>query len=241
MESATGVLREDSARLRLEEALRLLRQAGQEFPPQDGVGPDAMLQRIIDGLCDLTQRDGLTGLPNARAFRSALERELGRAARTGDVAAVLLLDIDQLKRVNDTHGRLAGDEVLRTVARTLAGALRPMDLVVHYGSDEFAVILANCGFAAGRRIAERLRQRVGAAAIQLAEGKPLQVTVSIGGGSLPAWEQTPAESLLELAYRHLFTAKHQGRNCVSFEYVPSTRVSTEERAMLFLLPGGKRA
>jgi diguanylate cyclase (GGDEF)-like protein len=241
MESAASVVEHDRARLRLEEALQLLRQAGQEFAPQGGAGGEVMLQRVIDGLCDLTQRDSLTGLANARAFRLALDRELGRAARTGEAAAVLLLDVDHLKRINDAHGRMAGDEALRVTARTLAGAIRPMDLVVRYGSDEFAVMLANCGFAAGRRIAERLRQRVAATTAHLPDGKPFGLSVSIGGGCLPPWERTPAESLLEMAYRHLYTAKHQGRNCVSFEYVPSSRVSNEERAMLFVLPGGKRS
>ena len=104
--------------LRLDHARALLRQAGVALPePGAGAGA-AELQAIIDALCELSERDPLTGLPNRRAFMARLAQELDRSSRSGEVALLLMLDIDHFKAVNDRYGHLAGDAVIRTVADT---------------------------------------------------------------------------------------------------------------------------
>ena len=104
--------------LRLESACALLQQ---EIPPVDTPYPAAYLQTVIDGLCDLSLRDPLTGLSNRRHFNTVLEAEVDRVARSGEAALLLLIDIDHFKNVNDTHGHSAGDQVLRVVAKALQG------------------------------------------------------------------------------------------------------------------------
>lgn len=223
----------------LEEALRLLRQGGQSDPLTEGLGGVALLQRVVNGLCELSLRDGLTGLANRRHFMMALERELDRVARTGEGAAVLLVDIDHFKQVNDTHGHLAGDRVLQAVSAALLEGLRPMDLAARTGGEEFAVVLPNVSPASARSIAERLRERIGAASVALDAGA-ICVTASVGGAIAPAWERTDAERLLALADQHLYVAKRRGRNCISFEHAASSAVTPQERAMLLSIPGGRK-
>src|SRR5262245_9625785 len=127
MESRIPALPGEFSRLRLEAALSLLNGEFGTNPvtlPADGV---AYLQAIIDALCDLSLRDALTGLANARHFRLVLERELDRAGRTGECASLCLIDVDYFKQVNDTHGHPGGDEVLRTIGAVLVKGVRPMD------------------------------------------------------------------------------------------------------------------
>jgi len=224
----------------LEEALRLLRQSGQRDPLADGLGGVALLQRVIDGLCELSLRDGLTGLPNRRHLTATLERELDRVARTGEPAAVLLVDIDRFKQVNDTYGHLAGDRVLQAVGAALGQGLRSMDLAARTGGEEFAVVLPNVSPASARRIAERLRERIAAASATLEDARAVRVTASIGGALAPAWERMDPERLIALADQHLYVAKSRGRNCVSFEHAASSAVTPQERAMLLAFPRGRR-
>ena len=222
--------------LQLEGALRLLREAGYSGFTGDGPGGLALLQHVIDGLCDLSQRDGLTGLANARHFRVALERELDRVARTGESAALLLIDVDHFKLVNDTYGHLAGDKALRAVANAIPHGVRPMDVVARTGGEEFAVILPNSTPALARIAAERLRARVAATVIDIGDEASLRITISIGGAAVQPWERVTSERLVELADGHLYAAKHQGRNCVSLEQAPTAAVSAEERSMLLNAP-----
>ena len=119
--------------LRLDIALNLLQQAGWEAPASAPSGSLAWLQAIIDGLCDVSSRDALTGLANRRQFEAAINREVDRVARNGEPALLLTLDIDHFKRVNDTHGHAAGDEVIKAVAASLQDCVRPMDTVARVG------------------------------------------------------------------------------------------------------------
>ena len=146
-------------RLKLDQALALLKQAGYPLPATRELGLET-LQAIIDGLCDLSLRDALTGLANRRHFRAALERELDRVARTGESALLLVLDIDHFKRVNDTLGHEAGDRVITTVAQRLTDCVRPMDVVARYGGEEFAILLPNCQPTFGPLVAARVRRSV---------------------------------------------------------------------------------
>ena len=115
------------AGLRLEVALNLLNQAGWVAPAAIQPGTTDWLQAIVDGLCDVSSRDALTGLANRRQFEAAINREVDRVARNGEPALLLVLDIDHFKKVNDTHGHAAGDEVIKAVAAALQDCVRPMD------------------------------------------------------------------------------------------------------------------
>jgi len=218
--------------LHLDTALQLLQRAGHALPP--GPRDAAWLQRLVDALCDLSSRDALTGLANRRQFDLALERETDRVARSGEAALVLLLDIDHFKRVNDTYGHAAGDQVLQVVARTLQECVRPMDTVARYGGEEFAIVLPNCPPAFAQATAERVRRAVESRAVPLAQGITLSVTLSAGGAFAPPWVRSSARLWTERADAQLYRAKAEGRNCTCIEPTAVSLVSAEERGMLFL-------
>ncbi len=238
----------------MDEALQLLRLSGIE-PPQGEPGSPAWMQSLIDALCEMSSRDALTGLANRRQFELALARELDRVARSGEPALLLMLDIDHFKRVNDTHGHAAGDEVIRAVATALAESVRPMDLVARIGGEEFAVILPNCGPAFGHAVAERIRQRVQRRGSAIALPRPpaglpppterlessgeapgaheISVTVSVGGAFAPQWVRSTARIWTERADLQLYRAKSEGRNRACIEPTPISEVSAEEKGLLF--------
>ena len=146
--------------LRLDHARTLLQQAGVALSVPEGAPPEVELQAIIDALCELSERDALTGLPNRRAFLARVTQELDRSARAGETALLVMIDIDHFKSVNDRHGHAAGDAVLRAVAHALQSAVRPMDTVARLGGEEFGVVFPNCAPSAGAALAERLRRPV---------------------------------------------------------------------------------
>jgi len=159
--------------------------------------------------------DGLTGLYNRRWIDEALPRFVGRYARGDRGLSVLLVDIDHFKKVNDTYGHPAGDQVIVAVAHAMKNNLRPTDLVARYGGEEFLVILPDTGRDDGKLVADRVRTAV--AGIELSvEGHPglQRVTVSLGGSCL-APGGTMAD-LVAAADRRLYESKHSGRNRVTF-------------------------
>lgn len=228
----------DPHALRLDHARALLRQAGMPLPEPGEVPAEAEVQAIIDGLCELSERDPLTGLPNRRAFLTRLMQELDRSSRSGESALLLMLDIDHFKTVNDRYGHLAGDAVIRAVAEALQEQIRPMDTVGRLGGEEFGVVFPNCGPASGAALAERLRRAVEGCTIPLPDGTAaLRVTVSAGGAYSPAWVRSSVEHWLERADRQLYEAKRQGRNRVLIEAAPLSEVSAEEKDLLFAWHG----
>lgn len=223
--------------LRLDHARALLSQAGVAVPATDERLDESAVQRIIDGLCELSERDHLTGLANRRAFLVRLVQELDRSSRSGESALLLMVDIDHFKSVNDRHGHLAGDAVIRAVAATLVAQVRPMDTVGRMGGEEFAVVFPNCAPSSGQMLAERIRRAVESTQVALPDGvTTLAVTVSAGGAYSPAWVRSSTEHWLERADRQLYDAKRHGRNRVHIEPVPMSEVSAEEKDMLFAWP-----
>jgi diguanylate cyclase (GGDEF)-like protein len=218
--------------LHLERALALLEQSG--LPAPRGVeGSTQWMQALVDSLCDLSSRDGLTGLANRRNFENAIARETDRVARSGEPALLLMLDIDHFKRINDLHGHVAGDLVIKAVASALSACVRPMDLVARFGGEEFAIILPNCPPAFGATVAERIRASVETCSITLVGGQVLGCTISIGGAYAPQWVRSTPSVWMERADLQLYRAKSEGRNRTCLEPTPVSVVSAEEKGLLF--------
>ena len=154
--------------------------------------------------------DGLTGLPNQRAVADALNRMFAQAAATQAPLALLMLDLDHFKQVNDQHGHPVGDQVLAGVGAALRGALRNQDFAGRKGGEEFAILLPDTEIAVALEIAERIRAAI--AEISL-PGTGAPVTVSIGVAGFPGHAST-LDRLERLADAALYVAKRQGRNRV---------------------------
>lgn len=154
-------------------------------------------------------RDPLTGLYNRRYMEDALERYINLAQRTGTPISVLMIDLDNFKRLNDEHGHAKGDAVLRDVAGQLVETLRPSDVIARYGGEELLVIMPKCGLEHAAAKAELLRQRV--EALSAAHGA--QVSASFGVASVPE-TATGAGDLVTMADSALYAAKQGGRNRV---------------------------
>ena len=219
--------------LRLDDARALLgRDTTLALPPQIE-SPTEYLQSVVDGLCELSLKDPLTGLSNRRHFRNVLDRTIDVVARSGDPALLLMLDIDHFKKVNDTYGHPAGDAVLQSVANALGKCVRPMDTLARYGGEEFAAILPNCHAYFGETIAERIRQTIEQMSIAVAPGIELKVTISVGGAYAPEWVRSTAALWTERADVQLYRAKSEGRNRVFLDSQQEIFVSAEEKNMLF--------
>jgi diguanylate cyclase (GGDEF)-like protein/PAS domain S-box-containing protein len=171
-------------------------------------------KRLESDLRELATTDMLTGLPNRRAFIARLEDEHARLRRFGALqATVLMLDLDFFKRINDTWGHPAGDEVLRQVAAVINEQIREVDLCGRIGGEEFAVLLAGAAPLAAREFAERLRRKIAAITVNH-EGNKIKVTVSIGVAAMRAADDSPDAALLR-ADRALYNAKEVGRDRVA--------------------------
>lgn len=170
----------------------------------------------------LATRDALTQAYNRRFFDERLDAEWPWALRHGKTCALLMLDLDRFKQINDTHGHLAGDLVLKGVVEALLRTVRREDLVARMGGEEFAVFCRATGSRAALVLAERLRTRIERGSVQW-RGLPLRVTVSIGvATSDDQGVQTPSD-LTERADQLLYRAKERGRNRVEIDPPPRTR------------------
>ncbi len=157
--------------------------------------------------------DHLTTLWNRAVIMDLLGRELTRSQRENGCTAVLLGDLDHFKNVNDNHGHLVGDQVLREVARRLLLSVRSYDFVGRYGGEEFLVVLNNCRPDSAFGRAEEIRKTICTRPIQTDAG-PLGVTMSLGVLLSRDWGQRPADELLQEVDAALYAAKAAGRNCI---------------------------
>jgi diguanylate cyclase (GGDEF)-like protein len=180
------------------------------------IPPVLVLQRalLVAGLREAARTDGKTGLANSSYWREVAEREISRARSGRDPLAVLLVDIDHFKSVNDRYGHLVGDEVLRAVANGLTHGLRPRDFVGRFGGEEFVVLLTGSDLEQARQAAERIRAHVAEVSVEASNRRePVQVTISIGVAAFRDSGHSVHE-LLDAADAALYAAKHAGRNCV---------------------------
>ncbi len=158
--------------------------------------------------------DDVTELFNARYLLDAVVREVQRAERYGGHLAVVFLDLDRFKLVNDRHGHLVGSRALRQLGQVLQRCVRQVDTVARYGGDEFTVLLVDTDLEAGRTVAERIRRAVEEHTFEGERGTPLRLTVSVGVACYPE-HGDDAEALLDLADKAMYRSKSLGRNRVS--------------------------
>jgi diguanylate cyclase (GGDEF)-like protein len=175
------------------------------------------LQRssVFETLRKLASHDELTGLYNRRAMNSMLKEEADRYHRYGRPVALVMLDVDYFKTINDSYGHLIGDDVLRWLARLVHDTVRTVDLPARYGGEELAVILPEMNSEQALKMAERLRLHVAAHPFSFNYGgQPchLPVTISLGVAALPD-DAVSADNLMTAADRGLYAAKRAGRNC----------------------------
>jgi len=171
------------------------------------------LEETTEKLRELSNMDGLTQLFNRRFVEESLEHEFNRARRYGNKLSVILTDIDFFKKVNDVHGHMAGDEVLRVVSQRLTDGLRDSDILGRYGGEEFLVVLPETDIQGAEILAERLREAVQATPIDT-EGEALTINVSLGVTELTDNTAT-YEQLIAEADLGLYASKENGRNCTT--------------------------
>jgi diguanylate cyclase (GGDEF)-like protein len=198
-------------------------RAGQELCDGDYIRIGNAIFRFLTGgnieaeyheeIYRLTIMDGLTQIHNHRYLVDFLDREVARSFRHKRPLSVLLLDLDRFKAVNDTHGHLCGDAVLREVSNRLRHSIRREDLFARYGGEEFALVLVETVHEQAVEVAERIRGTIANKPFWY-ESVPLNVTVSVGVASTKGGEKTTAVDLLRHADQMLYQAKKNGRNCV---------------------------
>jgi diguanylate cyclase (GGDEF)-like protein len=180
------------------------------------------LREANDKLERLSVTDGLTELFNHRHFQTRLREEFGRAQRYGDPLALLMLDLDRFKDVNDRWLHPFGDKVLRETATLIRNSLRDHDVSARYGGEEFAVILPSTHLANALHVARRIGRAIGGHAFVVdgfkdaATGRPpeVRVTASIGAAAFPSSDVTSPELLVKRADEALFQAKRAGRDSI---------------------------
>lgn len=167
-------------------------------------------------LFSLATRDSLTGLVRRAVFEEQLRAEAARFARGRETFSVLLIDVDDFKRINDRHGHAAGDEVLRAIAEAIRGAVRESDTVARYGGEELAVLLPDTPAEGAAAAGEKLRAAVAALEVE-AGGEPLRVTVSVGAAEMEP--NLPPSRLVARADTALYRAKSLGKDRVELHRV----------------------
>lgn len=176
---------------------------------------DRLERDLLTRLVESSTRDALTGALNRAFFVERLETELAYATRHATKVAVLFVDIDHFKAINDSYGHAAGDEVLRQVAGTLGRNLRAEDLLARYGGEEFAILARAQTRLDAHRVAQRVKEAVAALEVAVTPDAKASVTISIGVASLSELPDVrSAADLLRLADERLYKAKAAGRNTI---------------------------
>ncbi len=184
-------------------------------------------KQMEDNLERLATTDSLTGALNRRQLTSLADREFERAQRYGHPTSIIMLDIDNFKKINDRYGHSTGDRAIQHTARILLENLRSIDYLGRYGGDEFVIILPETNLLAARQIAERIRLKVEKHSIQSGD-QVLQCSISLGLACITSASNVPSlnfDSAVQLADKALYAAKEAGRNCVRVYEFPSSTVT----------------
>ena len=206
------ILKEDNERIQREATETLEGRVTQRTTELNAALSD--LSQVHEALKSLSTIDGLTGVKNRKFFDEAYEREWKRAYRDGYALAVLLIDINKFKQINDGYGHLVGDEALKQVADVIGrNLLRPGDLAARYGGDEFAVLAPRMDMEGATALAEQMRRQVAAASVDYG-GENIAMTVSIGVAALVPSASRTAGLLISAADGALYEAKNSGRDRV---------------------------
>ncbi|MFK7817668.1 MAG: GGDEF domain-containing protein [Planctomycetaceae bacterium] len=177
------------------------------------LGDDLMVRwSIVENVLKNALYDSVTGLPNRSVFDRRLVQEWERVKRRGSSIAVLMIDLDHFKQINDRYGHSMGDEVLTEVAETLSGQLRSYDLLVRFGGDEFAAILTDCYMTDIHIPATRLQEGIRRLGERFDFEEP-PLTVSIGAATCPGNQKVAAQRLVDAADECMYAAKKAGRGC----------------------------
>jgi diguanylate cyclase (GGDEF)-like protein len=193
------------------------------------------LREFSSELKELVHTDTLTGLFNYRHFTSVLEQELERTRRTGQPTTMILMDLDHFKRVNDTWGHEAGNQVLRKSAELIKQSLRKIDVPCRYGGEEFAIILPGTHLPLAVSVANRLRETIMANPVTF-EDELIEYTASMGVDTYIMGDAVSPEDFVKQVDSQLYRAKEEGRNRVchsSYDHLrPDTEVSQDEKRAL---------
>jgi two-component system, cell cycle response regulator len=165
-----------------------------------------------EAIHNMAIQDGMTGIHNKRYFLEFLEREIARCARYRRPLSLLMFDIDHFKQINDKHGHLTGDYVLRELSRRLLGRVRREELLARYGGEEFAAVLPETDITGARTFGEQVRRLVGDQPFEY-EGDTFPVTVSVGVACVEG-EDVDVTQFIKIADDNLYKAKREGRDRV---------------------------
>ena len=184
------------------------------------------LEQANQTLQVMASTDVLTSLLNRGAIMNVLQEEISRARRENTSIAVVMADIDHFKAINDTHGHIAGDHVLREFSVLMKSGVRTYDSVGRYGGEEFLMIMPNIGEPASNEVVERLRNKVEEFSFR-ADGQILNLTSSFGIAWGKPGTDLQADDFIRVSDNMLYTAKKEGRNCVRFDTVQATPTPSE--------------
>jgi diguanylate cyclase (GGDEF)-like protein len=193
----------------------------------------AELRLENDSLKQALRTDMLTGLYNYRHLQEVLESEQERTHRTRTPTALIMVDLDHFKQVNDKWGHETGNQALKLTARVIRSAIRKVDIPCRYGGEEFAIVLPATHLPDAVKVAERIRADIASIPLQT-ETDTIPLTASLGVELYRAGMQITAEEFIHLADGYLYQAKQDGRNRIAHPKLPpSTEVTADERAALF--------
>jgi diguanylate cyclase (GGDEF)-like protein len=170
------------------------------------------LRLVFNRVEELSRTDSLTELLNPRAFYGGVASELGRAERFGRPLTVVYLDVDDFKKINDEHGHMAGDDLLRVIASVIKRNIRVIDIAGRLGGDEFSIVLPETGEAQAREVVERLVLEVG----EVMAEKGYSTTLSIGAVIVSEFPAS-VEEIIKRADEAMYVVKKSGKNAVSYE------------------------